>query len=380
MVSTHAPRECGIATFSSDLENAVIRVDPSVRTSWAVIDESWSKDAYGPEVRWHIRQGDAETYHRAAAAINDSDIDVVSIQHEFGLYGTWDEVFDDHLPAFLRTLRKPLITTFHTVLPEPSPSVMAAVRRVGDRSDAIIVMAGRAKEILEQTYGLDPAVLRVIPHGVVAVTPADREVMKAHLGLSGRSVISTFGLVDPRKGLEYMIEAMAEVVLRHPDAVYLVLGKTHPELTHRSGEHYRTGLVELVRARGLGEQIVFVDRFLSQEEILDYLTASDVYVTPYLDPNQITSGTLSCALGAGKAIVSTRYAHAVEALAEQRGTLVGFRDAHALADAVTTILDCDTLKGDLERNARAYGSHMAWPHVAALVSDLYRSVAQLRGE
>jgi len=379
MVSTYAPRQCGIATFTADLASAICKADPAVQITWAAINEEQSDHSYSPAVRWHIRQGHASTYDHAAVALNDSDIDLVSVQHEFGLYGLWDETFDDHLRPFLEALRKPLVTTFHTVLPDPSPSVRAAVRRAGDRSQAVVVMAVRAKQILEQEYGLDPDGIHVIPHGVPPVTATDRQAIKARLELEGRSVISTFGLVDPRKGLEYMIEAMAGVVRKRPDALYLILGKTHPELVRRAGERYRAGLVDLVQTRGLSGHVAFVDEYLSQAEILDYLVASDIYVTPYLDPNQITSGTLSYALGAGKAIVSTPYAHAVEALANHRGLLVGFRDAPGLADAVTRILDSDTLKDELEHNAYEYGSRMAWPNVGAQISRLYRSAVTSKG-
>lgn len=375
MVSTHAPRLCGIATFTSDLASAIGEADPAIKMTWVAIDEERSDHSYGPEVRWRIEQRCGTTYERAADALNDADIDVVSIQHEFGLYGIWGDTFDDHLWPFLETLRKPLMTTFHTVLPNPSPSVLTAVQRVGDRSQAIVVMAGRAKQILEQEYGLEPTQIHVIPHGVPLATPATRDAMKERLGLEGRSVISTFGLVDPRKGLEYMVEAMADIVRRHPGALYLLLGKTHPELARRAGEHYRASLIDLVQTHGLEGHVVFVDEFLSQAAILDYLAASDVYVTPYLDPDQITSGTLSYALGAGKAIVSTPYAHAAEALADNRGLLVDFRSARGLADAVTRILDHEVLKEDLERNAYSYGSQMAWPKVAAKVIQLYRMVA-----
>ncbi|TAJ21446.1 MAG: glycosyltransferase, partial [Dehalococcoidia bacterium] len=374
MVSTHAPRLCGIATFTADLASAIAVADPAMRISWAAISEEGTDHRYGPEVKWYIRQQRAATYGRAASAINASDIDVVSIQHEFGLYGDWDETFDDHLEPFLDTLERPLVTTFHTVLPDPSPSVLAAVRRIGERSRAVVVMAERARGILSERYALDPSTIHVIPHGVPPVADRNRDAMKARLGLGGRRVISTFGLVDPRKGLEYMIEAMAAVVRRHPLALYLLLGKTHPELVRRAGERYRAGLRELVQAHGLEDHVRFVDEYLTQAEIVNYLVASDVYVTPYLDPHQITSGTLSYALGAGKAIVSTPYAHAIEALDEHRGLLVDFRSAHGLAQAVTRVLDSDMLRETLECNASTYGNQMAWPAVGANVSRLYRSV------
>jgi len=375
MVSTHEPRECGIATFTSDLASALADVDHSIRVSWAAIEDDLPDSAPRPEVRWRIRQGDQSSYERAAADLNASDIDIVSVQHEFGLYGIWGEQFDDHLASFLERLCKPLITTFHTVLPTPSPTVFDAVRRLGSRSDAVVIMTERAGEILEETYGLDPRVLNVVPHGAPPVTHADREAMKSRLGLGGRSVISTFGFVDPRKGLEYMIEGMSEVARFHPAAIYLVLGKTHPDLTRNKEDAYRTSLRDLVEARGLRDHVVFVDRYLSKAEILDYLIASDVYVTPYLDPSQITSGTLSYALGAGKAIVSTEYAHAAEALGDRRGLLVGFRSASELANAVRSVLENPDLKAELERNADAVGAHLTWPNVATQVSRLYRGLA-----
>lgn len=379
LVSTHTPRQCGIATFTSDLAEAIRRADPDIRTMWAAVDEQHSTHSYGPEVRWRIQQGSPGSYTEAAVALNDSDVDVVSLQHEFGLYGIWGETFDDHLETFLQTLKKPLVVTLHTVLPKPSPSVLEAVRRIGRRSQAIMTMAGRARTLLEQEYGLDPATVHVIPHGVPPMGSVDREAAKAELGLSGRRIISTFGFVDPRKGLEYMIEAMADVVRRRPDTLYMLLGRTHPDLARYEGEKYRGGLVALVAARGLEKHVMFVDHYLSQEEILNYLVASDIYVTPYLDPNQITSGTLSYALGAGKAIVSTRYAHAVEALAGRRGLLVDFRSAEALARAVTSILDSEELRAELERNAAQYGGQMAWPTIGHRVAQLYRSVTARTG-
>lgn len=375
MVATHEPRECGIATFTSDLARAVVHSDPAIHVKWAAIEDQEMDSVPRPEVLWRIRQRDPSSYERAAVDLNASDVDIVAVQHEFGLYGIWGEQFEDHLTQFLDRLRKPLVTTFHTILPAPSATVLGAVRRLGGRSDAVVVMTQRAADILEETYGLDHHVLHVIPHGAPPVPPADRAAVKVRLGLGGREVVSTFGFVDPRKGLEYMIEGMADVVRTHPSAIYLVLGRTHPDLARDIEDSYRISLSNLVEARGLKQHVMFVDRYLSQAEILDYLLASDVYVTPYLDPHQITSGTLSYALGAGRAIVSTEYAHAVEALSERRGLLVGFRSATALAHAVSAVLDNPDLKAELERNARALGAQSTWPTVATRVSGLYRALA-----
>jgi glycosyltransferase involved in cell wall biosynthesis len=374
-VSSCPPRQCGIATFTSDLARAVKAADPSVRISWAAINEAGSVNPYGPEVRWRIRQRQGASYREAAEQINASRVDVVSIQHEFGLYGIWGETFEDHLAEFLETLRKPAVTTLHSVIPNPSPSVRDAVRLIGRRSHIVVAMAELACHLLVDQYGLDADKVRVVPHGVPPIEPRGRTRMKKQLGFDGRTIISTFGLVDTRKGLEYMIRAMEAVVERHPDALYLIVGKTHPELVRRSGEAYRNELYELVEARGLDRHVAFVDQYLTQRQIVEYLLASDVYVTPYLDPNQITSGTLSYALGAGKAIVSTRYLHATEALAEGRGILVDFRSEEQLADAVLRILGDPAFKQQLERNAYAYGHEMAWPNIGRRMLGLFRAAA-----
>jgi glycosyltransferase involved in cell wall biosynthesis len=216
----------------------------------------------------------------------------------------------------------------------------------------------------------------VIQHGMPAIVPRGRHRLKRQLGVEDRTILSTFGLVDPRKGLEYMIGAMPEIVARHPSALYLIVGQTHPELLKKAGEQYRNELVSKIESSGMSDHVRFVNQYLTQREIVDYLLATDVYVTPYLDLNQITSGTLAYALGAGKAIVSTRYLHAAEALADGRGLLVDVRDADGLARAVLAILDDPALKGELERRAYDYGKEMAWPNVGRRVLALTREVLE----
>jgi glycosyltransferase involved in cell wall biosynthesis len=376
-VATCPPRQCGIATFSKDLEQALYAANPAVRIQWAAINETTSIRPYGPEVSWRIRQGDPESYRRTALALNDSAIEVVSLQHEFGLYGTWGDPFEDHLPPFLEALTKPLVTTLHTILPHPAASVLASVQRIARRSQQLVVMAERAKSMLVEDYGVSTDKVTVIPHGVPPVEPTGRRHMKEQLALSGRTMLTTFGLVDPRKGLEYMIEAMQTVRRIDPTALYLIVGKTHPELVRHAGESYRNQLWQLVKQGGLEHHVDFVDEYLTQTEIVDYLLASDVYVTPYLDPQQITSGTLAYALGAGKAIVSTPYAHAVEALAEERGLLVPFRSPTELAQATLTILGDPSLKRRLEQNAYAYGRETAWPRVGERMLTVLGAAARL---
>jgi glycosyltransferase involved in cell wall biosynthesis len=372
-VATCPPRQCGIATFSSDLERALKAADESVLIQWAAINEATSIHAYGPQVRWRIRQGDPGSYRAAAEHLNVAAVDVVSLQHEFGLYGTWGDPFEDHLVSFLEVLEKPLVTTLHSVLPDPSPSIRAAVHRIVQRSHLVVVMAERARSLLMQDYGVADRQVCVVPHGVPPVQPHGRTRIKEQLDLSGRTIITTFGLVDPRKGLEYMIEAMQAVREFDRTALYLVVGKTHPELVRREGEAYRRQLWRLVKDRGLQQHVEFVDEYLTQSQIVDYLLASDVYVTPYLDPKQITSGTLAYALGAGKAIVSTPYPHAAEVLTAERGVLVPFRSQSALAEATLRILGDPQLKRRLEREAYAYGRETAWPRVGEKMLAILRS-------
>jgi glycosyltransferase involved in cell wall biosynthesis len=374
-VATCPPRQCGIATFTSDLARSIEAVDAAATVSWAAIDQPWPAHEYGPEVRWRIEQGSPANYRAAAEELNASNVDVVAIQHEFGLYGIWKDGFVDHLEPFFDVLRKPVVTTLHTILPKPHSSHRRALQRIGERSAAVVAMTETARRLLVQDYGLPENRVRVIPHGVPPMPPADRDRAKVRLGLEGRTVISTFGLVDPRKGLEYAIRAMEPVAERHPEALYLILGRTHPEFVRALGESYREELTMLVQSRGLSEHVRFIDRYLAQEDIVAYLHATDVYVTPYLDPNQITSGTLAYALGAGKAIVSTPYLHAEEVLARGRGILVDFRSERALADAINRVLGDPALQLELERNAYDYGRHTTWPIVARRSLNLFREVA-----
>jgi predicted GH43/DUF377 family glycosyl hydrolase/glycosyltransferase involved in cell wall biosynthesis len=374
-VSTYPPRRCGIATFTADLINAVREADASTRSRVAAIDERNSVRAYGNEVRWRIRQGSPGPYRAAAQAIDRSTADVVCVQHEFGLYGLWkgggfvgdhwiEGLYEDHLTAFLEELKKPALVNMHTVLPDPSPAIRDAVRSISESAHGLVVMAESAVEILERDYGIKEHPL-VIPHGMPHIEPKGRRRLKAKLGLDGRTIVSTFGLVGPGKGLEYAIEAMPAIAARHPEALYLIAGQTHPELLKERGEEYRNRLQTLVDELGLSDHVSFVNQYLDQKDVIEYLLASDVYVTPYLDPNQITSGTLSYALGAGKAVVSTPYLHAQEALAKDRGILVEFRSAEAIADAVNSILDDPKRKARLEKNAYAYANQATWPKTGA---------------
>lgn len=377
-VSSAVPRRCGIATFTSDLAAGVRMADPMVTIRSAAIDEPFAARTYGSDVVWRIAQQDPASYAAVARAISYSSVEVVNLQHEFGLYGVWhDGLYDDHLRTFLDACAKPVVTTLHTVPPRPEPWALDAIRDAADRSAAIVVMSATGAQLLREVYGVskDPI---VIEHGMPVIQPRGRRRLKRALAMEDRDIISTFGLVDPRKGLEYVVEAMPEIVRRHPRALYLVIGQTHPELLKREGETYRNSIIDAARRAGVTEHLRFVNEYLTQSEIVEYLLASDVYVTPYLDPGQITSGTLAYALGAGKAIVSTPYLHAREVLADDRGVIVPFRDAAAIADAVAGILQYPLRKRRLEQRAYAYGRRTTWPAIGAQVLALMRRVGAPR--
>jgi glycosyltransferase involved in cell wall biosynthesis len=374
-VASAVPRRCGIATFTSDLAAGVRSADPAVRVQFAAIDEPFAARTYGADVPWRIAQEQPASYAAVAHAISRSAVDVVNLQHEFGLYGVWhDGQYDDHLRVFLDACTKPAVTTFHTVPPVPEPWMLAAIRDATERSAAVVVMSVTGARLLREVYGISKTPV-VIEHGMPVIEPHGRRRLKRALAMEDRSVISTFGLVDPRKGLEYVVEALPEIVARHPRALYLVIGQTHPELLKRQGEAYRNSIVDTARRVGVSGQLRFVNEYLTQGEIVEYLLATDVYVTPYLDPAQITSGTLAYALGAGKAIVSTPYLHASEVLADDRGVLVPFRDAGAIAAAVNGILEDPLRKRALEERAYAYGRATTWPAIGAQVLTLMRHVA-----
>lgn len=362
-IATCPPRQCGIATFSSDLAAAMRRIAPDLELGFAAITQGGA-DRPGGDVRWTVRQGDPAGYRRLAAQINRDRVDVVLIEHEFGLYGHWGPVFDDHLAGFLDEVEAPVVTTLHSVPARPSESVRDAVAAIARASAAIIVMGESARRLLLREYGVDPSLVEVVLHGVPAPPAASRSSIRAELGVAGVPLVTTFGFLDPRKGLEHMIEAMVPITRRVPEARYVVIGRTHPELARRDGEAYRDGLLAQASRAGLDGSVDFVDGFVTLETIVRWLYASDVYVTPYLDPHQVTSGTLSYALGLGRAVVSTPYVHALEALAGGRGVIVPRRDPRALAASVGSLLERPGYRRRIERRAAAYGARMAWPRVA----------------
>lgn len=374
-LGTWVPRECGIATFTRDLRNAVQCADPGIVSAVLAIDEPETSRTYGPEVVARIRQDDGAAFRAAADVVASWNADIVNVQHEFGLYGTHGEAgYVDHLTGFLAALAVPVVVTLHTLPAQPPEWMRRAVREISDRSAAVVVMADTAAELLRTRYGVRSLVF-VVPHGSPGLLSGGREAARRMLGLGDRQVISTFGLVSRGKGLEYAIQALPGLVDRFPDALYVIAGRTHPEVVRHEGEVYREHLHELVQALGLEQHVLFMNEYLSLEKIGLLLRATDVFVTPYLDRDQITSGSLAYALGAGCPIVSTPYLHATEALAGGCGMLVDFRSASAIAEAVGRLLGDPALRDAMAERARNVGRRAEWPAVGIRTVDIMRGLA-----
>jgi glycosyltransferase involved in cell wall biosynthesis len=372
-MGSYPPRECGIATFTSDV---VSSFDLAFGTSSDVvaIDEPGAESRkYPAEVVLRLRQDDAASYRRVARAINAHPCELLEVQHEYGLFGGTDGSWFVDL---IEEIHKPVVVSLHTVLPKPNETHRAMARRICERADAVIVLSHTGRQIMVDTYGVDPDKLHVIHHGVPDAPFRSTYDAKARLGLNKRSVISTFGLISRGKGLEYGIDAMPSIVARHPDALYLILGQTHPSVRRAEGETYRNELEKRIASLGLQNNVKLVDRYLEFAELLAYLEATDIYLTPYLNPVQIVSGTLAYAVGLGKAIVSTPYLYAEELLADARGLLAPFRDAGAIANALGALLDDPWLRRAIERRAYRFGRQMTWPHAARAHGLVFESVLQ----
>jgi len=384
-VSSYVPRECGIATFTRDLQTGLDGVRHGQQSLFVAINDQDAEYAYARRVVFQIDQSDPHSYVEAARYLNRSRVQVVSVQHEFGRFGALrdGEVTDDYLLPMLRELKKPVVVTMHTVLPQPSKSLREWAREVYERSAGVVVMVNVASLILGEDYGLAenkkdepyiaPRKLHTIPHGVPQVD-MPRRSYNFKRALREENLVATFGLISAGKGLEYVIQAMPHVIERHPNTAYLILGATHPDVRRREGERYREYLMELAREHGVQKHVRFNNRFLPQGELVAHLKAIDIYVTPYPNRNQITSGTLAYALGAGKAIISTPYLYAQEALAEGRGLLAEFRSGESIANCINQILGTPGLKEHMQEQAYAYGREMSWTRVAERYDALFREV------
>lgn len=381
-LGSYPPRECGIGTFTYDLVNAYDAIDPSRLSTVVAVNDfgqmyDYDLHDYQGRVRVQIDSDDLDTYVQAADQVNRSRVQVVNLQHEYGLFGGED---GEYILEFMRRLEKPVVVTMHTVIPEPAGNFKEVTQQMLDEASAVVVLANAAVPLILDNYQLPPERLHVIPHGIPNFTrkEAIRRRTKKLLGFGERPLLSTFGLIGPSKAIEYVIEALPAIVDRHPEVLYLVIGETHPHIRKREGESYRNRLTELARSLGVQRHVRFNNRFLSNSELIRYLAATDVYIMAYLNKDQIVSGTLAYAVGCGKAVVATPFAYAREMLADGRGIIVPFKDSEAIAVAVNALLGDRKKLLQMEERAHKFSRPMTWPNVARMYMELFRYVAYFR--
>jgi glycosyltransferase involved in cell wall biosynthesis len=359
----YLPRKCGIATFTTDLRCAVAAEVPAAQCPVVPVNDLVGGYDYPAEVRFEISEQDLPSYLRAADFLNITDVDVICVQHEFGIFGG---PAGSHLLALLREVRMPIVTTLHTILREPNVEQRRVMRDLIRLSTRLVVMTERGRELLVDVYRTPTAKIDLIAHGIPNMPFADPNYFKDEFGVAGKQVLLTFGLLSPNKGVEYGLRALPAIIQEFPNLVYIVLGQTHPNLLRDEGEAYRLSLERLAKDLGVQKHVVFFNRFVELDELMRFIGAADIYLTPYLTETQITSGTLAYAFGAGNAVVSTPYWHAAELLTEERGKLVPFRDSEAISVAVRELLRDEPLRHSMRKNAYRLGRDMVWNHVAKL--------------
>ncbi len=360
-IGNYLPRQCGIATFTTDLCEAVAAEFPGATCIALPVNDIAAGYDYPSRVRFELSEKDIDSYRRAADFLNINNVDLVCLQHEYGIYGGRA---GSHILALLRDLRMPIVTTFHTVLRDPDPDQLRVLQEVAALSDRVVVMSQRGVDFLQEVYGVAPEKIDHIPHGIPDVPFVDSSFHKDLFGVEGKTVLLSFGLLSANKGIETVIAALPAILARHPNVVYIVVGATHPNVLRHDGESYRLSLQWLAQEKGVDGQVIFYNRFVSIEELIEFISAADIYITPYLTANQITSGTLAYTVGAGKAVISTPYWYAEEMLAEERGVLVPFHDPAAMAAQVIDLLDNEPKRDAMRKRAYLFGRAMIWPQVA----------------
>src|SRR5271170_6651255 len=374
-VGNHLPRKCGIATFTSDLLDAVAAAHPQSQCFCVSVNDIKGGYDYPEVVRFEIEEQDLSSYLRAADFLNISNVDIVCLQHEFGIFGGQA---GGHILAFLRELRMPVVTTLHTVLLDPRPDQRRVMQEIISLSTRLVIMAERGRTMLKEIYDAPPAKIDLIAHGIPDVGFVDPTYFKDQFGVEGKVVLLTFGLLSPNKGIEYVLNALPRILAEFPDVVYIVLGATHPNELREHGEAYRVSLEMLAKKNKVEKNVIFYNDFVELENLKEFIGAADLYITPYLNEAQITSGTLAYTFGAGKAVVSTPYWHAAELLAEDRGVLVPFGDSNAIGREVCGLLRDANRRNAIRKNAYKLGREMVWSNVARLYMHSFE-LSQIEG-
>ncbi len=378
-LSTYPPRECGIATFARDLTSAVNkRISSSIKTGVVAINSNGVNIYnYPRKVVHQISDTDMNDYIELAKSINSSDnIKLVNIQHEYGMFGgEWG----DHLLAFLEIVKKPVTLTIHCILPEPDEKLKRVVKSIGESVECIIVMTEKGVELLREVYGVNSEI-QVIPHGIPVATFESQEKEKNDLGYSDKIVLSSYGLMSINKGYEYVIKSLPEVVEKYPNLIYLIIGETHPNIRKEEGEKYRNYLTKLIKKLNLEKHVKFYNKYITEQEKIKYLKATDIYISPSNDPTQITSGTMPVAMGCGRAVISTPFLHAKDIITPERGLLADFQNPDSFRDAILTLLDNPSMRKEMEKKAYFYTRYMTWPNVAIQYCDLFKKYMNLHTE
>ncbi len=368
-LGNYLPRQCGLATFTTDVCESVAGSFPETQCLAVAMNDRPEGYEYPARVRFEIPQQELGAYHRAADFLNTNEVEVLCVQHEYGIYGG---DCGEHILAMLREVRMPIVTTLHTILTDPSPTQRRIMMELAQLSDRLVTMTQKGVQLLKDVYGLPEEKIDLIPHGIPDMAFVDPNYYKDKFGVEGKTTLLTFGLLSPGKGIEHVIEAMPAILARHPNVVYIVLGATHPHVLKHEGEAYRERLKARAAELGVGDAVRFFNQFVSLEDLKEFIGAADIYLTPYLNAAQITSGTLAYAFGAGKAVVSTPYWHAEELLADDRGSLVPFADPAAIAAAVDEMLTNEAHRHAMRKNAYQLGREMIWPEVAKSYMKSFR--------
>jgi glycosyltransferase involved in cell wall biosynthesis len=360
-IGNYLPRQCGIATFTTDLCEAIADQFKGTACIALPVNDIEAGYDYPARVRFELAEKDIESYRRAADFLNINNVDMVSLQHEYGIFGGRA---GSYILTLLRELRMPVVTTLHTILRDPDLDQRRVLKEIVSLSDRVVVMSKRGAEFLGSIYHVPEEKIDLIPHGIPDVPFVDPSFNKDLFGVEGKSVLLSFGLLSANKGIENVITALPLILAKFPNVVYIVVGATHPHVIQNEGETYRLSLQWLAHEKGVEGNVIFYNRFVSLEELIQFIGAADIYITPYLDVAQITSGTLAYTLGAGKAVISTPYWYAEEMLADERGVLVPFRDPQALADQVIDLLGNESKRHSMRKRAYMFGREMIWPQVA----------------